>query len=57
MVLIVKRKLMHYFDQRPVSVVSTTPLDKIACNRDAYGRIVKCSLELNKLDISYTLGP
>lgn len=34
-------------------MVSTAPLGEIVDNRDAYGRITKWSLELNRLDISY----
>lgn len=53
MVLTAKRKLIHYFGWHPVSVVSTAPLGDIVQNRSAFRRIVKWSLELNGLDISY----
>jgi hypothetical protein len=52
-VLITKQKLIHYFELHSVSVVSTVPLDEIVWNRDASERIVKWSLELNGLDVSY----
>lgn len=45
--------MIHYFDRHPVSVVSTTPLGEIICNRDVCGCIVNWSIELNGLDISY----
>ena len=40
-VLIAKRKLIHYFDRHPVTVVSAAPLGEIVRNRDATGRIAK----------------
>jgi len=52
-VLIAKRKLIHYFDRHPLTVVSTAPLGKIVHNRDAIGRITKWALEVNGLDITY----
>ena len=52
-VLIAKRKLIHYFDRHPLTVVSTAPLGEIVHNRDATSHIAKWSLELNGLDITY----
>jgi hypothetical protein len=40
------RKLMHYFEAHPVTVVSSFPLGEIICNPDAAGRIDKWSVEL-----------
>lgn len=52
-VLIAKRKLIRYFDRHPVSVVSMAPLGEIVPNREMSEHIVKWSLDLNGLDISY----
>ncbi|WVZ51267.1 hypothetical protein U9M48_002424 [Paspalum notatum var. saurae] len=52
-VLMVKRKLTHYFDWHQVTVVSAAPLGEIFGNRDAFGRIAKWAIELNCLDIPY----
>lgn len=38
-VLIAKRKMIHYFDRHPISVVSMAPLGDIICNRNVSGRI------------------
>jgi hypothetical protein len=46
-------KLIHYFDQHSMSIVSMTLLGEIVHNHDASGRITKWSLELNGLDIIY----
>jgi ribonuclease HI len=52
-VLIAKKKMIHYFDRHPVSVVSTTPLGEIICNCDVCRCILNWSIKFNGLDISY----
>ena len=52
-VLITKRKLHHYFESHPMTVVTSFPLGEVIQNQDAIGRIAKCALELMCQGISY----
>ena len=52
-ILITKRKLRHYFELHPVTVVMCFPLGEVVQNRDAIGRITKWALELMGQGISY----
>ena len=40
-VLIVKRKLRHYFESHPVTAMTSFPLGEVVQNWDAIGRIAK----------------
>ena len=48
------RKLLHYFTDHEVIVVTSYPLGDIIHNRDVIGRISKWALELMGHDIRYT---
>nr|CAE04437.2 OSJNBa0018J19.4 [Oryza sativa Japonica Group] len=52
-VLITVRKLSHYFQSHPVTVVISFPLGDILHNREANGRIAKWALELMSLEVSF----
>jgi hypothetical protein len=45
-ILMTKRKLRHYFDAHPFTVVSKYPLGDVIQNPEAEGRIAKWALEL-----------
>ena len=45
-VLIAKRKLCHYFESHPVTVVTSFPLGEVVQNQDATRRIPKWALTL-----------
>ena len=49
----VTRKLLHYFTDHKVTVVTSYPLGDIIRNRDGMGRISKWALELMGHDIKY----
>ena len=53
-VFMTSRKLLHYFQAHPITVVSSFPLSEVINNRDATGRIAKWAMELMAFDISYT---
>ena len=45
-VVLARRKLCHYFESHPMTVVSSFPLGEIIHNREALGRIAKWAVEL-----------
>ena len=47
------QKLLHYFTDHEVAVVTSYPLGDIICNRDTAGRISKWALELMGHEIRY----
>ena len=51
--LMVTQKLLHYFTDQEVMVITSYPLGDIVCNRDAAGWISKWALELMGHDIRY----
>jgi hypothetical protein len=52
-VVLARRKLRHYFEAHPVTVVSSFPLGEIIRNPDAAGRIAKWSMELMGETLAY----
>jgi hypothetical protein len=52
-IVLTRRKLCHYFESHPVTVVSSFPLAEIARNREASGRIAKWTVELMSETLSY----
>ena len=52
-VVLARRKLHHYFEAHPVTVVSSFPLGQIVRNREAEGRIDKWSMELMGETLTY----
>ena len=51
--LMVTRKLLHYFTDHEVAVITSYPLEDIDRNRDTTGWISKWALELLGHDIRY----
>jgi hypothetical protein len=52
-IVLTRRKLRHYFEGHPVTVVSSFPPGEIAQNREASGRIAKWAVELMGETLSY----
>src|SRR3954463_1442539 len=48
-----RRKLKHYFQEHPITVVSSAPLADIIQNREGTGRIAKWAIELGAYHIKY----
>src|SRR6187455_2815395 len=52
-VILTRRKLRHYFESHPVTVVSSCPLGEIIQCREASGRIAKWAVEIMGETISF----
>ena len=52
-VFLASRKLRHYFQEHPMTVVSKAPLSSIINNCDATGRVAKWAIELAAFEINY----
>jgi hypothetical protein len=52
-VLITSRKLLHYFQEYSISIITDYPLGDILQNQDATGRISKWAVELGALNIDF----
>ena len=54
-VLITKRKLCHYFESHPMTVMTSFPLSEVVHSQDATGRTTKWALELMDQGITYAV--
>ena len=52
-VLITKRKLRHYFESHPVTIVTSFTLGEVVQSQDTTGRTTKWALELMDQGITY----
>ena len=52
-VVLARRKLRHYFEAHPVTVVSSFPLGEIVHNREVTGRVAMWSVELMGETLTY----
>ena len=52
-ILMTKRKLRHYFESHPMTVVTPFPLGEVIQSQDATGRTTKWALELMDQGITY----
>ena len=48
-----QRRLPHYFQEHPITVVSSAPLQDIIRNREATGRVAKWAVEIGVHNIKY----
>jgi hypothetical protein len=55
-VILARRKLRHYFESHPMTVVSSFPLGEIIQCREASGRIAKWAVEIMGETISFALS-
>ena len=52
-VFMASRKLKHYFQGHPITMVSSAPLGDIIQNREATGRVAKWAIELGPHGLKY----
>jgi ribonuclease HI/transposase InsO family protein len=52
-VFMASRKMPHYFQEHPITVVSAAPLAEIIRNREATGRVAKWAIEMGPYHINY----
>jgi hypothetical protein len=52
-VYLAKKKLVHYFNAHPITVVTSFPLGEIINNQDVTRQIAKWALELMAYGITY----
>jgi hypothetical protein len=55
-VILMQRKLRHYLESHPVTVVSSFPLGEIIQSREVSGRIAKWAVELVGETLHFPLG-
>jgi hypothetical protein len=55
-VFMASHKLKHYFQEHPITVVSSAPLGDIIQNREATGRVAKWAIELAHITLNMCHG-
>jgi hypothetical protein len=54
-ILVARRKLRHYFESHPITIISSSPLREVIQSREVMGRIAKLVVELMGEGITYAL--
>src|ERR1041385_2660772 len=52
-IVMTSRKVSHYFDEHPITIVSSTPLVDILNNPGATGRVAEWNIELSPRDLQF----
>src|SRR3954469_18776341 len=52
-VIVTSRKVSHYFDEHPITIVSNAPLADILNNPGATGRVAEWNIELSPRDLQF----
>ena len=52
-IFMTSHKVSHYFDEHPITMVSSAPLTVILNNPDATGRVAKWNIELSPRDLYF----
>src|SRR4051812_16428822 len=52
-IIMTSRKVSHYFDEHPITTVSSAPLADILNNPEATGRVAEWNIELSPRDLQF----
>src|SRR4051812_48480935 len=52
-IVMTSRKVSHYFDEHPITIVSSAPLADILNNPGATGRVAEWNIELSPRDLQF----
>ena len=52
-IIMTSRKVSHYFNEHPITIVSSTPLADILNNPGATGRVAEWNIELSPRDLQF----
>src|SRR3954467_8790230 len=52
-IIMTSRKVTHYFDEHPITIVSSAPLADIHKNPGATGRVAEWNIELSSRDLQF----
>ncbi|KAM0890753.1 hypothetical protein ACQ4PT_026840 [Festuca glaucescens] len=51
--LVASRKLRHYFQGHPITVVTSYPLEQVLCNPNVTGRVAEWAIELQPFELTF----